>query len=298
MINYRINASSLSKIIVISGLFQCIYALIILLFIFVGIHLPSFFDAKIGFSSTGQFRIYYTNLAVIYPLLGLSLYQFLYSNKEYKLLGLNNRIVSLIFFLISFFALFFLSSSKGFTLGGIFVIFAIFSFSYGSQLQRYRLHISFFIFILFTLLLIFFLVEFNYINIITDMFKSDDVSNVARYDQLGFMIADLKFWGQGLGAVVPGYISSSDSPYGFELTFINTIHKFGVFSIVLFYNWIYMFYFLFKKCWRKKNVINNVIMLSSLGYLFPAIGNPVLFHPSLVMLNAIVLYHIKNEKMN
>ena len=46
------------------------------------------------------------------------------------------------------------------------------------------------------------------------------------------------------------------------------------------------------------NLINNVIMLSSLGYLFTSIGNPIVFHPSLVMMNAITLYHIKIEKLN
>lgn len=298
LVNHRIAISSLSRIIIISGFIQCIYALTILVLFFVGLRFPSYFDAKIGFSSTGQFRIYFTNLAVIYPLLGISLYQFLYSNKEYTLLALNKKIIAFIIFLMSFSALFFLPSSKGFALGGIFVILTIFFFSYGSQLQRYKLHISFFIFVFIVLILIFVLFRFNYINIITDMFNSEDISNVERYEQLNFMLADVKFMGQGLGAVVPGYISSGDAPYGFELTFINTIHKFGLLSFILFTNWIYIFLFLLKRCWMRKNIVDNIIMLSSLGYLFPAIGNPVLFHPSLVMLNAIVLYHIKNEKIN
>ena len=130
------------------------------------------------------------------------------------------------------------------------------------------------------------------------MFEKEDISNIARYEQLNFLLADMKLLGNGLGATVPGYISNPELPYGFELTFINVIHKFGIFSIVLFFNWIYMFSYLFKQCWNKKNIITNVVMLASLGYLFPSIGNPLLFHPSLVILNSIVLYHIKLEKNN
>ncbi len=296
-VGYKIDIQILTKIILLSGFLLCFLAIASMMSIFYGNPLP-FVDTNISFSSTGQFRIYFPNLAIIYCLLGISFYQILYNNKDYRFMGLNKRIISLIYFILSFVALFFLCASKGFALGIIYVIGIIFLFSYGSQIKRNKLHLSFFFFIFLITVLLSIIITSGYFNIITNMFEKEDISNIARYEQLNFLLADIKLLGNGLGATVPGYISNPELPYGFELTFINVIHKFGIFSIVLFFNWIYMLSYLFKQCWNKKNIITNVVMLASLGYLFPSIGNPLLFHPSLVILNSIVLYHIKLEKNN
>lgn len=106
------------------------------------------------------------------------------------------------------------------------------------------------------------------------------------------MLDDLSFWGKGLGATISGIVRSQDAPYGFELTYINLIHKFGVFSLFLFGGWAYMFFRSICILWKSKN-IESVIVFSSLGYMFPSIGNPLLMHPTLVLLNCLTLYLIK-----
>ncbi|MEA5127278.1 MAG: hypothetical protein VB074_03775 [Proteiniphilum sp.] len=298
LVNYRIHINSLIKIVLVAGLILSLLSCIGMVSFQTGMKLPSFLNGDITFSSTGQVRIYTPTLPVAFSLLGLSFYQILYNNKEYKYLRLNKRINSIFIFIISFASIFIVTASKGFSLGGIYVILIISLFSYGSQLARMKFHSSFILFILLIIVGIVALYRLGYFNIFTDMFSSEDIANVARYTQLDFILDDITFWGNGLGSIVPGFISNREAPYGYELIFLNIIHKFGIFSIFLFFNWIYMFIFLFKRCWNKKNIFTNVIMLSSLGYLFTSIGNPILFHPSLVMLNVITLYHIRQEKRN
>lgn len=297
-INYKIRIDSLVKIIIVSGIVLSLFSTIGMIFYQAGISLPAFLSGKITFSSTGQVRIYTATLPVAYSVLGVSFYQLLYNNKKFKFLKFHKIPYSLIYFIVSFFAIFIVTASKGFTLGGGYVIIIIFLFSYGSQIAKQKIHLSFLLFIFLVLIALIVMYRLGYFNIFTDMFASEDIANIARYTQLQYIIDDITFWGNGLGAVVPGFISNREAPYGYELIYLNIIHKFGVFSIFLFLNWFYMFAYLFKKCWKNENIILNVAMLTSLGYLFTSIGNPILFHPSLVMLNSIVLYHIKLERIN
>lgn len=297
-VNYKIDVNKLIKIVLLASLILSLLSSIGMLSYKTGIIIPSFLSDSITYSSTGQVRIYTATLPVAFSLLGVSFYQILYNNKDLHFLNLHKRNYAVLLFIISFFSIFIVTASKGFTLGGIFIIFIIFLFSYGSQIARNRLHISFFLFILLIIVAIIIFNKLGYFNIITEMFSSNDIANIARYTQLDYILDDLTFWGNGLGSIVPGFISNRESPYGYELIYFNIIHKFGIFSIILFLNWIYMFIYLFKQCWNKNNIINNVIMLSSLGYLFTSIGNPIVFHPSLVMLNAISLYYIKIAKLN
>ncbi len=297
-VNYKIDKNRLIKFVLLAGLLLSLLSSIGMLSYQTGIRVPPFLSGNITFSSTGQVRIYTATLPVAFSLLGVSFYQILYSNKDFSFLNLHKKKYAYLLFIISFFSIFIVTASKGFTLGGVSIIFIIFLFSYGSQITRKKIHISF---VLFIILLLFGIITFNqlgYFNILTEMFSTEDIANIARYTQLDYIIDDITFWGNGLGSIVPGFISNRESPYGYELIYFNIIHKFGIFSIILFFNWIYMFIYLFRKCWNNKNTVNNVIMLSSLGYLFTSIGNPIVFHPSLVMLNAITLYHIKIEKLN
>lgn len=297
-VNYRIDQNRLIKFLLLAGLLLSLLSSIGMLSYQTGIRVPSFLSGNISFSSTGQVRIYTATLPVAFSLLGISFYQFLFTKKDIRFLNLHKKNYAFLLFIISFFSIFIVTASKGFTLGGVSIIFIIILFSYGSQITRKKIHISFILFIILLLFGIITFIQLGYFNIITEMFSTEDIANIARYTQLDYIIDDLTFWGNGLGSIVPGFISNSESPYGYELIYFNIIHKFGILSIILFFNWIYMFIYLFRKCWNNINLINNVIMLSSLGYLFTSIGNPIVFHPSLVMMNAITLYHIKIEKLN
>lgn len=300
LIYIKADLRSLSKIIISAGiLLSCISILRLFSYVF-GVSIP-LIAGDVGISSTGQLRVYFSTLCVSYSALGISFYALL--NKKYIPQDsiLKNRILALLIFTLATASLFFIASSKGFLLGGIATIFIIIVALYSKRIIKGKIPYSLMPIIILIAIIFGFLVYLDYFSIFEMMFNAEDSSNKVRYDQLTYLIDDINLLGNGLGAVIPGVIRSDEGPYGFELTYINLIHKFGVFSLVLFGNWIYMFFSLFKKILTRTHVFYSIIAVSALGYLFPSIGNPLLMHPSLVILNSIVLYYIRvinNEKKN
>lgn len=294
----KVNREKLVKIVFISGICVCLIAFFRIICFFCNIQnsvIEALIGEGVGMSSTGQMRVYFTSLATAYPLLGASLFILLYQYREIKTLKIDTIFYSLIYFMLTVSVLMFVSSSKGFLLGALFVIISIPFFISIKGLMVGKLNMALFILLLIVCIVAFFLLYFDYFSIIEMMFDRDDVSNDLRYKQLDYMLQDLTFWGKGLGATVPGMIRSDEAPYGFELTYINLVHKFGLFSIVLFSNWLYMFIKSFSFLLKKKSLFYSSVALSSLGYMFPSIGNPLLMHPGLVILNCLTLYLLRLE---
>lgn len=292
----NIKMELLTKVLLFSGFIVCFISVYKLFSFIFGFSLPllsSILSSDVGISSTGQFRIYFPTLTVAYSLLGISLYTFLFPSRDYDLFSLNHRLISLFFLVLSIISLFFVSSSKGFMLGGIFITILIPMIIYTRGVVNLKLNKSFLLLLFFFVTIVISLLYFDYFSIFEMMFNRDDVANQDRYDQLGYIVNDFSFFGKGLGATVPGIVRSEDTPYGFELTYINLIHKFGIFSLILFFNWIYMATILIKFIYIKKSVHYSVVALSSMGYMLPSIGNPLLMHPSLVILNCLSLYYIR-----
>lgn len=292
----KYNKKLLSKIILLSGLIVSVISIIKLFFYIFGVNIPLIsiiLGNDVGISSTGQLRVYFSTLTVAYPLLGMSIYSVLFSS-SCRVLYLNKKIIALLLLIITIISLFFVASSKGFILGALFIILIIPFVVYIRKLKFLKIDISFLFFIFLCLCIIISLFYFDYFSIIEMMFDNSDSSNNVRYDQLSYIINDCSFFGNGLGSVVPGIVRSEEGPYGFELTYINLIHKFGVFSIILFLNWIYMFCELIILIYKNRSIDSSIVALSSMGYMLPSIGNPLLMHPSLVILNCITLYYIRN----
>jgi hypothetical protein len=292
----RLTLHETSKLLIISGIIVCFISAYRMFSFVSGIRIPGFVwlvGSDVGISSTGQLRVYFSTLTIAYGLLGISLYTFFWPSKENQISFLNKRYISLLLFLLSFITLSFIASSKGFLLGGLFIICYVPFLTSLKSLKSFHINKMLFIYILMLLLIIVALIYFEYFSIIEYMFDREDASNKERYDQLYYLIKDCNFLGNGLGAIVPGSVRAEDAPYGFELTFINLIHKFGAFSLILFWGWLYMFFVLSKYIYTKKNLYYSIIAFCSLGYLFPSIGNPLLMHPSLVVLNCLTLYYIR-----
>jgi hypothetical protein len=137
----------------------------------------------------------------------------------------------------------------------------------------------------------------GYINIITAMFDNNDTANILRYEQLFYLLNDLTIFGKGLGAVIPEYSRNLEKPYGFELSYLNLIHKFGVFSLVLIILYCVTLIKAFKNIVKGYNVKYAVIAIGAMCYLLPSIGNPLLFAPQAVVLNCLALYIIRKDKV-
>lgn len=299
MVYLNCKLSSLTKILLYGGLFLSVYSVLRMYSFLWGINIP-FINADIGISSTGQLRVYFITMSVAYALMGGALYAFLVPSTNRSLLpiGLNNKLVSFLLLGLTIVVFFIISSSKGFLLGGMIILFMIPLALYIKKLLRGRMNKNIFIVLLIICILFIVLIYSGYFSIIEMLFDSDDIANRDRYDQLSYLINDCTLIGKGLGAVVPGIVRSEEGPYGFELTYINLVHKFGIVSIVLFINWLYMFIVLFRFIVKRKQTFYAVIALASLGYMFPSIGNPLLMHPSMVMLNCMSLYFIRKIRQD
>jgi hypothetical protein len=64
------------------------------------------------------------------------------------------------------------------------------------------------------------------------LYSSEIAGNVTRSVQLEYIIADLNLFGRGLGSSVTGY-NVGGRTYGLELSYLNLIHKLGVFAIFI-----------------------------------------------------------------
>lgn len=249
-------------------------------------------------SSTGQLRAYFTDLTVGFTLWFVSLIYLLIGKterSEYLLQGIRSRSYTL-FFLLTTFILYFVTASKGFMLAGLFYVSLVPILLYGKKILSGKMSMNVFFFIILFFLIALILVASDYVSIIAKMFDAEDDSNEIRYLQLAYIVEDISVWGKGLGAVIPNFSRDINAEYGFELSYINLIHKFGLFACVLFSNWAYVLIKACRNIYYRENVFNSSLSLGCMGYLFPSVGNPLLMHPACVILNCIALYLLrKNE---
>lgn len=256
--------------------------------------IATFFGYFSGGSSTGQTRMLSISQLVVFPLvvlgLGYSINRSLRGEERIRFLRKHY------FFLLvmAIYVVIFLPASKGFVLAGC-VLFSLTFYVNRAPLGMVNLkRVAMLAFILVALLLVFLLS--GYINIITKMFDSDDVANVARFDQLDYLLTDLRFFGNGLGAIVEGSVRNLEKPYGFELTYLNLMHKFGFLSLFV----IFVYLYTFKRAitqFRKKNIDKKYILTSIglMAYTVPSIGNPFLMSCQGVIMHVIALYLLRPE---
>ena len=295
----KISKELIYKVIIYIGLFILTENIIvaILLFAFdVNIYyghnqyVNIFFGNFLGGSSTGQIRIYSPSQLVAFPIFTLSLAYLLK-----KKLKINENIIflkkyTLISLILSAFVLIFLSASKGYMLAA-FMVFLSIGFLNSAKERFYFGKL-----VLLFLILILILNISGYINIATSIFSEVDIANMERYRQLHLLLEDINLFGNGLGATLPGSVRDIERPYGFELSYVNIVHKFGLISFFLFYYYLYTVVKIYKEF--KRNDIQKKYIYMSLGlmcYLFPAIGNPILYSPQSVIMHVIALFLLRPE---
>ena len=137
----------------------------------------------------------------------------------------------------------------------------------------------------------------GYSNIALVIFAENDEGNIVRYLQLSDLFADMNLVGQGLGAVVPGNVRDVDRPYGFELSYINLIHKLGVISLLLFFGYLLSLKRII--AYGKSAPANLRYAAAALGcfcFVFVGIGNPIISSPQMVLLHCIGLFLIRGGR--
>jgi hypothetical protein len=260
-------------------------------------------------ASTGQERIYYPGQMLIFGYTSLAASRILSSqnllpattrmkkvvNRFLNHLPIFRKISATLSFFIGIYVMVFVPASKGYLLGLIvlvLVIIAGLSFSF----RKLKIKRGFIVFVAVTAGVSLFFLGSNYSNILSSIFDSEDVANAARYDQLSYLVNDIHFFGNGLGAVLPdGYQRNSDLPYGFELTYINLLHKFGAFSILLYGGYLVTlvksFQFLRKKDFPLEY---SSYALGIMFFMFPSIGNPLLMNPQMILLHCSALALVRD----
>jgi hypothetical protein len=122
------------------------------------------------------------------------------------------------------------------------------------------------------------------------IFGAHSLGNVERYTQARELWNDVVWSGHGLGAPVrSGYSRSVAYPYGFELSFLNVVHKFGVFSILYF---AFLSYCGFRIVTSPVPTVERAAALGLFGYIFVSIGNPVLFLLAAVFLHMLAVHGV------
>lgn len=121
-------------------------------------------------------------------------------------------------------------------------------------------------------------------------YGGEEMGNALRSEQAGHLIADFSFLGRGLGATLPSGYARDDTGYGFELTYLNLIHKLGAFSFFLFAIYSLTLAVALLRLWRGARPAESVFVLGCLGYLVVGAGNPLLLAPTAVVLQCLAMY--------
>ena len=126
------------------------------------------------------------------------------------------------------------------------------------------------------------------------LYSIEEPSNFIRDDQASYIIQEIRFWGNGLGAVLDsGFSRNDDQPYGFELTFLSILHKFGFFGFIVFIAYAICIVIPLRTIFVEKGHHHSWLALGGMLFLVPGYGNPLLFHPTIVILHCVVMYWIR-----
>ncbi len=124
----------------------------------------------------------------------------------------------------------------------------------------------------------------------------EEHSNSKRFEMAPMLIAEFNVFGNGLGAVLDsGYIRNNNAPYGFELTFLNIIHKFGFVGYLVWSAYAACIAIpLFNVFFRRANHY-SWLAIGGMLFVVPGYGNPLLFSPVIVTLHCAVMYLIRES---
>lgn len=246
----------------------------------------------IGLHINDMRSIYSTGFIVIFPLFMVGVaYQLLpkhlFSNNYGQIVTRLSK--NLFFTLLTLIAIIVPAMSKGFMLTTVILLLIVVFFSISYSLGAGRIHKNIMIFFVFLAVLLYLLPSSFYEEIIFS-FSSQEVSNAARNEQYGYLVSELTFLGNGLGSSLKSGYARDIMGYGFELTYVNIVHKLGVFSIFLFLSYIITLTVASIRIVRRVYVFESFFVIGLMGYLVVGAGNPLLLSSSAVILHCVAMY--------
>jgi hypothetical protein len=197
-------------------------------------------------------------------------------------------------FFVASFALVAISISKGFILAFLFIIIFIPCLIVARGVVRFRINYLALAYII----IIGFLIGYGFSTdmgqLVTEMFDSNQEGNAVRAEQAVYLTREFSWMGSGLGAKLESGFIRDEMGYGFELTYHNVIHKFGLCAGIIFFSYAYTLFISIKNILKNKEPIPSVVALGAMAFLIPAYGNPLLFAPVSVVLHCLALFWLRN----
>lgn len=196
-----------------------------------------------------------------------------------------------------------LTMSKGIILVYVGFLLVSLIFAFSNLIFNFKATKAFLLLILF--LVVFVVKYFDILIFVVNSFGKFEDSNAVRDLQFSYIFDEISFVGAGLGAPLrSGYYRSEDAPYGFELTYLNLMHKLGFMSGVLFFSYVLVIFQALRNIIYRHEFWMSVFVLGLMSYLVVGYGNPILIAPNFVLihvLSMIILINCSNknnEKLN
>ncbi|WP_144012032.1 hypothetical protein [Deinococcus sp. LM3] len=185
------------------------------------------------------------------------------------------RVVQILTIFLGLYVIFSISMSKGMQLAIIFS--ALLTFLAYLRSSRFGWKLAILAILFSSACLSVYLSAFPSNIISENFFSEEDISNVARYEQLRYIIDDIKLFGNGSGATILNYSRAEGQDYGFELSYIALFHKFGILGVIPIILYVVTILSIIHLCDTTSKLSNSAALISAMSFLMPAIGNPGLF---------------------
>jgi len=131
---------------------------------------------------------------------------------------------------------------------------------------------------------------------LTDNFSVESTGNSIRREQSEALREEFSIFGAGLGASLKNRYERDVRGYGFEQSYENVIHKFGIaFSSVLFLAYAFTLFAALRVFIVEESLASVLALSAGFGFLIPSAGNPMLYATVHVALHCISLYFISGR---
>lgn len=278
----------------INGLYFAVFFTFILQFLYLLLNFEIANLLNFPSQDAGSISDYRLNYSVGYifafPIFSLCVYNFFF-NEELKGFSkaAEKTLQSKIVFLGVCFLLFLATMSKGFILAGFLIASYIFyywlCFTQEKKIRKFK------ILVFLCLIIIGFLYfKYDYVYLLISSFGLNESGNSIRNEQAFYLIREIDFFGNGLGSTLHSGYKRDDDGYGFELTYLNIIHKLGVLAVPLFVLYIYTWFCIFKSISNKNTRGVGIFSLGCISYQVVGVGNPILLSPLCVALHIVSMY--------
>jgi hypothetical protein len=183
------------------------------------------------------------------------------------------------------------SMSKGLFLTCIIFVFLTFIVATIERLRHGMIPLYLFV-VMVGLVCFFIFIPQYFLDLFIFTFSDDELSNSIRSEQAKFLIDEFSFFGSGLGSSLKSGFVRDDvgGGFSFELSYLNIIHKLGIFSTPLLLSYVLTVSLALLRIFRGYQLLYSYFALGLMGYLILGSANPVLLSPISVMLHCFAIY--------